>query len=751
MAGLQYQDIVNAQGGTATNAQTGEVTTAPMTTINPQPTNPSAGQPVVINPVQTTGAPPLQLPQPDTNLATADATVTGSSQTAKTLQDYLNQLEAPKTALDGQNQALMDRLSSLYGSNVGRAQETAKLEDTSGLNTLKKQFADLNSQILTKNAEYLKLRDMTEQNSNLKGSFSAKDTQLARAQAADVGLLQARALGMQGQVSAAQDAIDRAINLKYQGIEEEITAKEKQMALIAPLLTAQQAKVAQAQERMYADEKERIAEEKAKAKENITLAMQAGVNTKFVNKNGEFFDVNSGVAYTDPQAFFKAAGVTSFEEAYKRGLITDLNNSKLADIQFAQQAQAKYSDVVIPPNATREQVIQAIQESAIYQKDTYMAPNGYTNPDGSPVVDNGGGQLYAGLSSATATAVRGQVAAFKTEPQVQNFATVQDGYNFSSSIDDNTKNPADDQALIYALAKALDPNSVVREGEYATAQKYAQSWVNAYGKGITQAIAGTGFLSLAARQNIKKTIETKYNSTKRTYDNLEKQYINSISSLTGRNDGSQFLKDYSNPSGSQVIEYNGKSYQTDEYGNFDENNPIGSNPLDWGDAKNSGGLTFNSAGNASASNQVKGIRESVAKLPLLNPDGSNKTPNLPITKVYPQGSYPSGKKGSLANQCGYFVRSVVNKMGLTYPTVGDTLKSKMASVKKYGSKIGAVGNVLITNESKQTGHVAYIIGKTAKGWILSESNYKLDGKINYGRVIPFNSPSIVGYLQPKKA
>lgn len=160
-------------------------------------------------------------------------------------------------------------------------------------------------------------------------------------------------------------------------------------------------------------------------------------------------------------------------------------------------------------------------------------------------------QLYSGLSSQTATAVRGQVSAFKTEQSVQNFSTVQEGRNFAGSLDNKSTNPADDQALIYSLAKALDPGSVVREGEYATAQKYAQSWINAYGKGITQALAGTGFLSETARRNIKDTIEAKYLASKRTYDNLYNQYGVTISTLTGRNDGTKFLKDYSTPASSE--------------------------------------------------------------------------------------------------------------------------------------------------------------------------------------------------------
>lgn len=168
--------------------------------------------------------------------------------------------------------------------------------------------------------------------------------------------------------------------------------------------------------------------------------------------------------------------------------------------------------------------------------------------DGGSVGDNP--QLYSGLNAKTATAVRSKVGAFKSEPTVQNFAVVQEGHNFAQSIDTKTQNPADDQALIYSLAKALDPGSVVREGEYATAQKYAQSWISAYGKGVEQALLGTGFLSETARDNIKTVIGQKYQASRRSYDNLYRQYGSGIDSLTGRSDGSKFLIDYATPDNS---------------------------------------------------------------------------------------------------------------------------------------------------------------------------------------------------------
>lgn len=143
-------------------------------------------------------------------------------------------------------------------------------------------------------------------------------------------------------------------------------------------------------------------------------------------------------------------------------------------------------------------------------------------------------------------------------------------------------------------------------------------------------------------------------------------------------------------------------------------------------------------------NQVKGMSQSIEKLPLLNMDGSEKTPNLPLIKAYPPNS--------VGGQCGTWVRSVVNKQGLDYPRVGNSLAEKTATVKEYGVPLNKArpGSVLITDESKANGHVAYITGITPKGFQLAESNYGLDERVDYGRVIPFNSPRIIGVINPTK-
>jgi hypothetical protein len=136
-------------------------------------------------------------------------------------------------------------------------------------------------------------------------------------------------------------------------------------------------------------------------------------------------------------------------------------------------------------------------------------------------INTGGGGLTPGQVNTTVNQIAG---AFDNEPVVRQYNVINEGYQFAKSLSNSTKNPSDDQGLIYAFAKAMDPGSVVREGEYATVQKYAQSWVKSFGKGVEQAINGTGFLSETARANIKATIESKYKVSQQNYQQVYNEY-----------------------------------------------------------------------------------------------------------------------------------------------------------------------------------------------------------------------------------
>lgn len=135
-------------------------------------------------------------------------------------------------------------------------------------------------------------------------------------------------------------------------------------------------------------------------------------------------------------------------------------------------------------------------------------------------------------------------ANFKTEPVVKTAQIMASAVDFVKGLDPNTTNPADDQALIYAFAKAMDPDSVVREGEYATVQKYSQSLADKFGFDAARIFSNTVFLTPEARKNMKTTIESRFDPVRKQYNNLRKSYVNRLNKVTGGTDGEDYLNDY---------------------------------------------------------------------------------------------------------------------------------------------------------------------------------------------------------------
>lgn len=175
------------------------------------------------------------------------------------------------------------------------------------------------------------------------------------------------------------------------------------------------------------------------------------------------------------------------------------------------------------------------------------------------------------------------------------------------------------------------------------------------------------------------------------------------------------------------------------------------------DLRNNKGLDFQQVGNTLDS-KVKSWSQSVPKLQIESsnfkkietiPTISNLTPKSKMVAAATVEKFPDGSKGG---QCGVWVRKVATNFGYTYPALGDGLKSKIAAVQKYGTSINNAkpGSVIVTKENPTYGHVAWIIGRNDKGFIVAESNYKRSETVSYGRVIPFNSDKIVGIINPTK-
>jgi hypothetical protein len=130
---------------------------------------------------------------------------------------------------------------------------------------------------------------------------------------------------------------------------------------------------------------------------------------------------------------------------------------------------------------------------------------------------------------------------FDNEPIVKNYNVIAEQVYANSTLG-NT--PTDDIARVYNFAKVMDPNSVVRESEYNTVQKYAQALFEAQGLKAKKVFDNAGFLTNEARNFMQNTLNSKLAASQKNYDNVFKEYGRRIENI-GVDNGTDYLTNYS--------------------------------------------------------------------------------------------------------------------------------------------------------------------------------------------------------------
>jgi len=158
----------------------------------------------------------------------------------------------------------------------------------------------------------------------------------------------------------------------------------------------------------------------------------------------------------------------------------------------------------------------------------------------------------AGYSNTTVTKIQQIAGQFDNEQVIKDYNVTSTQVNF---IKDLGGKPTDDIARVYAFAKVMDPNSVVRETEYKTVQDYAQALWQSVGLKTARVFANTGFLTDQARSFMNSTLDARLKTQERTYRNIYNEYGRRIDKISGGSDGTEFLTDYSkgyNPVGDTI-------------------------------------------------------------------------------------------------------------------------------------------------------------------------------------------------------
>jgi len=152
------------------------------------------------------------------------------------------------------------------------------------------------------------------------------------------------------------------------------------------------------------------------------------------------------------------------------------------------------------------------------------------------------GALTTAQIQSTLNQIAGQ---FDNEAIVKRYNTIAEGYQFSKLVAEK-KNPtsSDDQGLVYSFAKAMDPDSVVRESEYDTVQKYSQSLIQRGWIDAKRMLNNEPFLTAEGRKNMLSTINSKYKASEVQYKNIYAEYNRRIDDVkAGKISGS--ITDYS--------------------------------------------------------------------------------------------------------------------------------------------------------------------------------------------------------------
>lgn len=246
----------------------------------------------------------------------------------------------------------------------------------------------------------------------------------------------------------------------------------------------------------------------------------------------------------------EAGNVTGMRQMSMDALNQGTDPQAVARQMYAETGQSLPAGVV-PPKPTApntgsfEDYVRRTYGETPTSAQILEARKAYNQADDRPrITVNTGTTDPQALPPRLQAQVSSVAKSFDSLPIVKNIQKQAEAVAFAEGMNPNTKNPADDQGLIYAFAKAMDPDSVVREGEYDTVQKYAQSWLQSFGFNAQRVFSNSEFLTPQARANMKATIRQRYQAGLGQYNNVRTSFASRINKLTRKGDGADYLTDY---------------------------------------------------------------------------------------------------------------------------------------------------------------------------------------------------------------
>ena len=234
------------------------------------------------------GATPYDVPTGGVTGDTAGSIVAGAESTMKSIDDYIKMLTPPETEGQTDLDKLISGVSADMEGLTGRGEAQLAAEEAQGVNALRKSLADVNSQIAMKMAQYNALSTDVEGKAITMQSIIGSQAQIRKAEASEIGLLQAQALGLTGQLDVAQGIADRSVDLKYEDATDAINFRLKQIELLQGQLDKDETIRADAIKLYLADQQNQL---------SITIQNEKDKNATLLNLLQSYPD--AGIKLTD--------------------------------------------------------------------------------------------------------------------------------------------------------------------------------------------------------------------------------------------------------------------------------------------------------------------------------------------------------------------------------------------------------------------------------------------------------------------
>jgi len=228
----------------------------------------------------------------------AEETIAAGEAKIKELQDYADSLTLEKTETQEQRDEIGEAMSDLLGQQANKATDQLDAEEARNLPQLKADYASLNTQIRTRLAEYNSLKVDIENRPITMSSIIGQQAQVEKKKLAEIGLLQARASGLAGEIDTAQAQADRAIDLKYSTQETTLKIYQAQLDLLKDTIGEERQVLLTAQQAMLDAEKQRVQDLKDNEKTVQNIALQALANGADSSLVGQIQRANDAVSAT---------------------------------------------------------------------------------------------------------------------------------------------------------------------------------------------------------------------------------------------------------------------------------------------------------------------------------------------------------------------------------------------------------------------------------------------------------------------